>query len=415
MSKALTDQSKPKKDPAAKKEKKKQENRFEFEEDEFKPQYEWQGSEKADVNTGKSYDFTPVFKDRKARGRKGADAVYKLVSSKMARDITRKGQWMAPAAFEEWRQNNPDTKLVGRMEDYDDDGEPIEFVVRRGEGGPVVAVNGYTTKASDYPWKRDYYEAYPTKDDRKKKSYDDFIEEFYNPQYADDNITLQHVERRGDLLNKKLQGRGYAQKMPKSRSAYQAITSLVVHPAINAIISELCKDDEGKEDADRMKAFRASIWDQTGKGAGYASQLCSDIYKQLITVPIWNYLSSRGILEQQAKRFESIKQRTKPQFEFDSKNPEIMDMFVKWLHSQKAYKEMAVDLVANYVNKDNIDQTMEECIASLQTQFDLWFEVFKKKEEEDAKKGKAEAKKKSNKRQPIKHEKKQEDDDDDEA
>ena len=90
-------------------------------------------------------------------------------------------------------------------------------------------------------------------------------------------------------------------------------------------------------------------------------------------------------------------------------------MFVKWLHSQKAYKEMAVDLVANYVNKDNIDQTMEECIASLQTQFDLWFDVFKKKEEEDAKKGKAEAKKKSNKRQPIKHEKKQEDDDDDEA
>ena len=386
MKKAITDQSKPKKDPKketekeTEKKKPKKDEEVE-EEDDWEPAYEWKGKEIADVESGKNYDFTPVYKDRKARGRKGADAVYRLVSSKLARDITRKGQWMAQKPFDIWKAKNPKSKLVGQMEDYDEDGEGLEFVVRRGEGGPVVAVNGYTTKASDYPWKREYYETYPTKDDRKKKSYDDFIEDFYKPQYADDGITLEHVERRGDLLNKKLQGRGYAQKMPKSRSAFQAISSLVVHPSINAIIRNLCGEDEEK-----MKAFRKSIWKQSGKGAGFVSILCSDIYKQLITRPIWRYLSDSKVLPQLLERFVSIKQRTKPKFEFDPKDPEMQDMFEKWLHAQKTYKEMTRDLVTNYVSKDNINQTLTDCVATLQPQFDEWFKAFEeeqKKEDED--------------------------------
>ena len=41
-------------------------------------------------------------KTRKQRGRKGMDGLFEIVSSKMARDVTRKGPWMSQNPFDMW-------------------------------------------------------------------------------------------------------------------------------------------------------------------------------------------------------------------------------------------------------------------------------------------------------------------------
>ena len=91
------------------------------------------------------------------------EALKEVVGSKRARDITRKNRFMSQAAFDKWnaQETGGNGKYWGGYEDIDDDGVE-EFIVRRGgKGGRLVALNGYTTKASDWVIRRPYYEKYP--------------------------------------------------------------------------------------------------------------------------------------------------------------------------------------------------------------------------------------------------------------
>ena len=84
------------------------------------------------------------------RGRYGIKEIAQIVGSKNYRDIKRSGNFM-PGQFEIWnaKETGGNNQYWGNYQDVDGDGLAHEFVVRRGdENGPMIAVNGYTTKRS---------------------------------------------------------------------------------------------------------------------------------------------------------------------------------------------------------------------------------------------------------------------------
>ena len=86
------------------------------------------------------------------RKRDGVEELAQIVGSKMFRDIKRSSNFM-PGQFHIWNAaaNGGNKKYWGGYKDVDGDGIPHEFVVHRGgPDGPIIAVNGYTTKQSDW-------------------------------------------------------------------------------------------------------------------------------------------------------------------------------------------------------------------------------------------------------------------------
>ena len=122
----------------------------------------------------------------KLRGRYGINELAQIVGSKAYRDIKRSGNFM-PGQFKLWNdsENGGNGKYWGGYQDADGDGLAHEFVVRRGTAtGPMIAVNGYTTKQSDWAGRKAFYEAYPKRKDRKGKTVKSYMqEEYYVPTY----------------------------------------------------------------------------------------------------------------------------------------------------------------------------------------------------------------------------------------
>ena len=309
-------------------------------------------------------------KPRKIRGRRGMDGLFALVSSKNARDVARKGDWMAPAPFRMWndkdiKRNKGKQRYWGQFEDYDNDGLPIEFVVRRGKpDGPVVGVNGYTTKASDYPWRSEYYDAYPTKQARKETSFDEFLMNKYGPVYKDDNMTVDswridpETDRRTVMIKKH---GGYTYPVPKERSPYQAFSSLLVYPVIGDIIL----NDFAKGDEERAKAIRKTIAANSGKGPGFASVLCSELYYTYVLHGIYELLRSNHLMEQYQQAYIETKKRNNPKFTYDPKNIDDEAKFTAWLHARKEFKDAAKARTTKFVSSGVIDTVKADIKAKI--------------------------------------------------
>ena len=313
-------------------------------------------------------------KERKARGRKGADELFNIVSSKMARDIKRKQDWISNASFNIWNAKDMERhggvqRYWGQLEDYDHDGMPIEYVVRRGgSDGPVVAVNGYTTSKSDFPWRYDYYEAYPTEEKRKEKSFGDFIHDKYGPTYKPDHMTVESykLDPESDSRTRWIkQHGGYTYPVPKDITPYQAISTIV-----HGIIGDIILNNYAKGDEEMAKEIRKKIMKASGKGPGFASVLCSLVYDTVITTPIHDLLRTKGLMPKYIELFVETKRRTKPEFEFKAENPEHADMFNKWLAAKKKYKQAAKKLAKQYVSDENRAKFKADITARIKASLD---------------------------------------------
>ena len=339
----------------------------------------WDDEFEAIDETGITYaDRIPEreIKARKIRGRRGMDGLFELVSSKNARDVARKADWTAMAPFKIWndkdmKRNKGKQRYWGALEDYDKDGLPIEFVVRRGKpDGPVVGVNGYTTKASDYPWRYEYYDAYPTKEARKATSFDEFMMKKYGPVYAKDNMTVEswtidpEVDRRTQMIKKHT---GYTYPVPGARSPYQAFSSLLVYPAI----SEIILNDLAGGDEDNAKAIRKKIAANSGKGPGFGSVLCSELYYTYILHGIYELLNKNGLMTQYQQAFVETKKRNNPKFTYDPSNEEDQNKFTSWLHSRKEFKEAAKARTAKFVSADVIDSVKADIKAKIKPRLQM--------------------------------------------
>ena len=124
----------------------------------------------------------PALKDipRKFRKRGQLDAIWDIVGSKHNRSIYRDNDFMSEGALKILngkRKANGQKVYTGKWELHDGDSIP-EFVVYDAHGN-IVAVNGYTTKKSDWDIRNKYFTQYPSRDARKKNKYGDFIQDYY--------------------------------------------------------------------------------------------------------------------------------------------------------------------------------------------------------------------------------------------
>ena len=300
------------------------------------------------------YEDIPV--DRKLRGKRAMNEVFKLVSSKMNRDIVRKNQYM-PGAFGVWnnKKSGGNGKYYGGYEDYDKDGYPIEFVVRRGDrNGPIVAVNGYTTTKSDWAAKKTFYENNPRREDRKGKNVKSYMkDEFYKPVYADNGMDVASytIDPEKDDFTKTYKEK-YNLHIPKERSPYRALGNELVYPIIKQLFMDLGKNNEKK-----AKLYRRFVVESTGNKA-FETEILANFYNQTVKDKLLKHLDELGKKEYLQQSFLSLRRERKGEsytVNWNDPESESYKDFERWLFSKKAIKKMIKNYVTPMLTTKRID------------------------------------------------------------
>ena len=279
------------------------------------------------------------------RGRDGIEEIAQLVGSNRFRDIKRSSNFM-PGQFQIWnaRENGGNGKYWGGYQDVDKDGKAHEFVVRRGdEDGPLIAVNGYTTKQSDWGARRLFYEAYPNRSDRSGKTVKTYMrDEYYIPDYDDGmdvkNWTIIPGSDQDDLREWTM----YNNYTPKSMSPYQAINKYIVQPAL-----ELYLKNNGID----KKNYIA-----TNGGVGALSRLASAVYDFLVKNQVIDYLRDTGDFD----NYEAYYQAT-----HDINDPDYEVKLEKYVLNRKDVKGYIKEYVAKLLNESRI-KTIELITSMIQ-------------------------------------------------
>ena len=146
----------------------------------------------------------------KPKDRAGMNELARIVLD-LQRDVTRVKNAISPQGAEElvnkhnatarpsahWKLNkrNPQAPAsLTNLTDINNDGVP-DVVITNAENKPIF-VNGYTTKASQYPVDLAYYNQYPTRAARHGHSYDAFKKNLFNVQY---DLTNPDISQRGNV------------------------------------------------------------------------------------------------------------------------------------------------------------------------------------------------------------------------
>ena len=287
-------------------------------------------------------EYVPIVSAPRAgpRGRYGIKEIAQIVGSKNYRDIKRSGNFM-PGQFEIWnaKETGGNNQYWGDYQDVDGDGLAHEFVVRRGdETGPMIAVNGYTTKRSDWPARRKFYEAYPNRSDRKNKTVKTYMrDEYYKPTY--DPMTGKITEWKikpgseQDEFKEDKQWKRYNKYTPRKMSPYQAINKFIFMPALKMYLAEVGMT---------QKEYLA----QYG-GVAVLSRLLSEIYYNLVKGPVWAYLDNKGVLSELETEF------------VEKKGIDAVDIdpaeFEKFVFSKKAVRKVVKTYVREKILPKNIE------------------------------------------------------------
>lgn len=290
------------------------------------------------------YNYGGIQPRRQARGKdiKSYNPLHQIVGSRLHQDIVRRNNFM-PGQFNEWNEKptGGGGKYWGGDNDVDGDGIP-EFVVRKGgEHGPIVAVNGYTTKQSDWIARRRFYEQNPNSAARKGKTVRSFMKDYFKPTYDNKgDITTWTIAPTGDVDYNKYH-KMYNFHAPKSMSPYRAIGAHIVFPAIKTAFYTIAGNNHVL-----AKYVRKIVVHHYGTKA-YEAMVLSGIYNQLVKDPLLN--SIEGSLEQIKQDYITLKKSTKgsnfnPQF--DNPNSADYKEFERWLFNKKDIK----DKVKNYVD-----------------------------------------------------------------
>ena len=269
------------------------------------------------------------------RGRVGVEELAQIVGSKRFRDVKRSANFM-PGQFELWNKNKKggNHRYWGGYQDLDDDGIN-EFVVRRGKDntGPLIAVNGYTTKRSDWGARELYYQDNPTRESRSKNGpLKKYMHKFYGPTYdkKTGKITEWGIEpgSEADPLHNKMYDR-YIKYTPKNLSPYQAVNKYIVQPALELYL--------GKQGIDK-KTYLAK-----NKGVGALSRLASAIYEELVKAPIKAYLVNLGKYQEYSNEFQK---------RHDPEDPNYAVDLEKYVFNKKEVKNVVMEYVVKSVLSD---------------------------------------------------------------
>ena len=244
---------------------------------------------------------------------------------------------------------NGNKKYWGGYQDVDDDGLAHEFVVRRGGStGPMIAVNGYTTKQSDWGARKLFYEKYPNRDDRKGKTVRSYMrEEYYIPHYNGMVIDgWEHEPGAEDDVLRDQEWNRYRKYTPKNLSPYQAVNKYIVQPALDKYLA--------------ARNMTKTKYLETYGGVGALSRLASDIYFTVVKAPVEAYLEHEGERQKLELEFLAIKGGATY-----LEDPDCPAEFQKYIFSRKSVK----DLVARYV-RDRVLPNAKTLINALATKIE---------------------------------------------
>ena len=245
-----------------------------------------------------------------------------------------------PGQFQIWNdsENGGNGKYWGGYEDADGDGLAHEFVVRRGTAtGPMIAVNGYTTKQSDWAGRKAFYEAYPKRADRKGKTVKSYMqEEYYVPTYDGMQIKEWGIQPgSGDDEFADEEWNRYKKYTPKELTPYQAVNKYIVMPALEAHLAEI--------------NMTKKEYLSTYGGVSVLSRLASDIYYELVKAPVLAYLDNMGVTPELEKAFLENKPKNYEE------NPNCPAEFEKYVFGKKNVR----DFVKAYVHDSVLPKANE--------------------------------------------------------
>ena len=154
----------------------------------------------------------------------------------------------AQAIVDKHNAISPNSKWRVRYEDFNKDNIP-DIVIVNDKNNPIV-VNGWTTKQSDYPERHQYYQKYPTREERKGHPFQDFKrDELYQYQYDDTNPNA-HIRGNVTSYNKNAfpsdwqLGKYNVEHKPRTRlSAYQRFQRYVLKPRLDFAIQRFIEND----------------------------------------------------------------------------------------------------------------------------------------------------------------------------
>lgn len=288
----------------------------------------------------KGYAYSRQFEPIKAPGaksrRRGArdvethediEALLNVVGSKNARDITRKNHFMSKAAFDEWNAKQPAGKYWGDYRDVDEDGTD-EFVVRgKNEEGPLVAINGYTTKKSDWAVRRDYYEAYPKIGTRPEGGIGAFAKELYQEEYDEYGYpTAAYLERIKEAQRKHP---GYSIRGGGSTSPYNVFVKRIVS---NALVQEQSNLDINNEE---FKTIMREVEQKEGKG--WLLRLAGELWTRWVKLPIINSMDKETM-----KSWKQLYLANNPSLGNSQKDQE---KFIKWFFNRPEIKRKVKEFI----------------------------------------------------------------------
>ena len=309
-----------------------------------------------------------VWEQGKARGRVGMDDIFQFVSSRNHQDIVRRNNFM-PGQFQIWNANpkGGNNKYYGADEDIDHDGVP-EFVVRRGDAsGPKIAVNGYTTKLSDWVVRKPFYEKYPSRQERKGHNVKQYVnEEYFQPVYAANQMDITGYNGQ-DPRKLNYEGR-YNIHLSSQRSPYRALGAILVNPIVKEVLNELTDGDK-----DAAKILRKQV--QTGLGGTILeTYVLSLVYDKLIKERVFNELQQSGDLEKLRNNFIANKLEKNKEYNVQNVNTQTgkeYDEFVRSVLNKTAIKKYIKTIAAKIITEDlgALQQSLRAQVRALIEQF----------------------------------------------
>ena len=297
---------------------------------------------------------TRAFGPRPGIGSKDAEAgLYALVSSKHNRDIVRRNNFM-PGQFDVWnaKKTGGNNKYWGGYEDIDGD-DVSEFVVKReNQDGPLVAVNGYTTKKSDWLARDKFFQTHPTRDQRKGQSIKKYMrDDIWKPTYGANHMDINRYSI-SEQDERVFSNSKYNSYKPTEKSPYRALGEHIVFPAIKAALFNI-----GHKTEMGAKLARQAIVHALGTTAFEAKYL-STIYEHMVKGPVIDYLQEHGLWNDFVNKWKELR-RTKYNNDWsglDYTDSEQYKDFDKWLFSKKDIKSMVKDFVSQYLTDERIKQ-----------------------------------------------------------
>ncbi len=321
--------------------------------EEWDRRQEWEKRDKphqkiGDINL--QFDYNPGIQHREAvipagrqdrSGRVGVDkALWDIVGKHKTRDIVRNTNWISPMAFKKWslRYPNEAAKFEGAWEYHNPEDNESEFVIRRvikdipREEWPLVAINGYTTKASDYGIRSKYYDDESLYDEEtnkfkgsREKTIGDFANEYFDKEYQLSKYLEQDTGYPTDEYYNTLKQikNDYGGRLHISApSPYNIFTKKIVTEAYNTIVEQF--EVQFNIPQDKTKYILNQLY-----GPGWLLERSSTAWKTYVKEPfldnLKNYVSN---LDAWQTKFQSTERKIK---------------FGEWIMRQKPIKTVFKD------------------------------------------------------------------------